>query len=147
MNFRKAYSLALALFFVITASGTLYAQTRLNEVMGKLVDSFAADARKANPNFTGFSAKDGEKLFRSTRMHSKKKELRSCTTCHTKNPAHQGRTKVGKKIAPVSPAVTPERFTNTKKVKKWFRRNCKWVLERECTPEEKGNYITYMMSL
>ena len=147
MNNKKVLSLALAVFFVIIASGTLYAETRLNDEMQQLVDTYAAEARAANPDFKGFSAEDGKKLFNSSRMHSKKKESRSCTKCHTKDPSRDGRTPVGKKIEPISPAVTPKRFTDPKKVKKWFRRNCKWVLERECTPEEKGNYITYMMSL
>lgn len=147
MKIKKVLSLALAVFFIITASGTLYAGTRLNDEMQQLVDTYVSQARAANSDFKGFSAEDGERLFNSSRMHTKKKESRSCTTCHTKDPSSDGRTKVGKKIEPISPAVTPERFTDPKKVKKWFRRNCKWVLERECTPEEKGNYITYMMSL
>jgi hypothetical protein len=147
MNTKKILSLALAVFFVITTCGALYGETRLNDEMQQLVDTYAVEARTLNSDFKGFSAEDGKKLFNSSRMHSKKKESRSCTKCHTKDPSSDGRTTVGKKIEPISPAVTPKRFTEPKKVKKWFRRNCKWVLERECTPEEKGNYITYMMSL
>ena len=112
-----------------------------------MVQGYAKEAVAADSGFKGFSADEGRKLFTASRMHSKKKESRSCTTCHTKDPSSMGRTKVGKKIDPISPAVTTDRFTDPKKVKKWFRRNCKWVFERVCTPEEKGNYITYMMSL
>ena len=35
---------------------------------------------------------------------------------------------------------------NQADVEKWFKRNCKQVLGRECTPAEKGDFITFMMS-
>jgi hypothetical protein len=47
----------------------------------------------------------------------------------------------------MAPSVNPARFTNTSKVEKWFKRNCKDVLNRECTAQEKGDVITYLMSL
>jgi hypothetical protein len=147
MKIRTRFLMALVAAFVFSASGTLYAETKPNGEIQQLVQGYAEEAAVADSGFKGFSANEGYKLFTATRIHSKKKESRSCTTCHTKDPSRVGKTKVGKKIDPISPAVTVERFTDPKKVKKWFRRNCKWVLERECTPEEKGNYITYMMSL
>lgn len=94
-----------------------------------------------------FSAEDGKKLFIAKKTHSQKNEERSCTTCHTSDPSKQGKTAVGKVIEPISPAVNKERFTDSKKVEKWFKRNCEWVFERECTPREKGDFIAYMMSL
>ncbi|MGZ3790026.1 MAG: DUF1924 domain-containing protein, partial [Bacteriovorax sp.] len=33
------------------------------------------------------------------------------------------------------------------KVQKWFKRNCNDVLERVCTPQEKGDFVKYMMSI
>jgi hypothetical protein len=71
----------------------------------------------------------------------------SCSTCHTSDPRNVGHTRVGKPIQPMAVSRNPNRFTDAAKVEKWFRRNCKSVLGRECTPTEKGNYITYMMSL
>ncbi len=44
-------------------------------------------------------------------------------------------------------SVNPERFTKTKKIKKWFKRNCKWAWGRECTAQEKGNFLTYFKGL
>jgi hypothetical protein len=41
---------------------------------------------------------------------------------------------------------TPDRYTDPKKVAKWFRRNCKSVLGRECTPLEKGDFLAFMMN-
>lgn len=114
----------------------------LNTEMLSLVSTFQKDA-----GVKAFSAEEGRKLFNSKRTHSQKNEERSCTTCHTADPSKQGKTVVGKVIEPISPAVNKERFTDPKKVEKWFKRNCEWVLERECTPKEKGDFITYMMSL
>jgi hypothetical protein len=39
-------------------------------------------------------------------------------------------------------AVTPSRFSDNKKVEKWFRRNCDDVFKRECTALEKGDFPT-----
>ena len=111
-----------------------------------LMDGYATEAKADDPSFNGFSAERGRELFYSKRMHSKGKQ-RGCTSCHTEDPTQVGRTQVGKRIEPISPAVTPERFTEARKVRKWFGRNCKWVLERQCTPREKGDFLTFMMSL
>lgn len=48
-------------------------------------------------------------------------------------------------VEPVS-AVSPARYTDPAKVEKWFRRNCTEVLGRECTPLEKGDWLTYVIS-
>jgi len=71
----------------------------------------------------------------------------SCITCHTPDPTATGRTRVGKPIAPMAVSRTPDRFTDAAKVEKWFLRNCRSVLGRECTSQEKGDYIAYMNSI
>lgn len=140
--------LLISSILVITVfAGAALAETKLTPEMTLLMDSYLVEAQKDDPSIKGFSAEEGKKLYYLKRMHSKKKKERSCTTCHTTDPTKSGKTPVGKVIDPVSPAVNKDRFTKTKKVKKWFRRNCKWVLERQCTAKEKGDYITYMMSL
>ena len=132
---------ALAAIVVLGAPLAVHAGS-LNPDMLLLISTFQKGA-----GVKAFSAEDGKKLFNSKRTHSQKNEERSCTTCHTADPSKQGKTVVGKVIEPISPAVTKERFTNPKKVEKWFKRNCEWVLERECTSKEKGDFITYMVSL
>jgi len=137
-----------AAFMVFTVfAGKCIAGTELNPEMAALMKTYLAEAQKADPSLRAFSAEEGKKLFYSKRMHSKKKEERGCTTCHTSKPENMGKTPVGKVIEPISPAVNKKRFTDPKRMKKWFRRNCKWVLERECTPREKGDFITFMISL
>lgn len=38
-------------------------------------------------------------------------------------------------------------FTDTAKVNKWFRRNCKDVLSRECSAGEKADVLAYLLNL
>ena len=44
-------------------------------------------------------------------------------------------------------AANKARFTDTPTVEKWFKRNCQDVLERECTAQEKGDFMTYVLSI
>ena len=38
-------------------------------------------------------------------------------------------------------------FTDTAKIEKWFKRNCKDVLERECSAAEKADVLSYLMGV
>ena len=92
-----------------------------------------------------FSAERGRVLF-SKRHGTGKPKLPSCTICHTKSPLNSGKTRVGKRIAPMALSRSKDRYSDLKKVEKWFRRNCKGVIGRECTSQEKGDFLTFMMS-
>jgi cytochrome c peroxidase len=70
---------------------------------------------------------------------------RSCASCHTKNLTQNGKhVKTNKAIDPMSPSINPERLADRKKVNKWLKRNCKWTLGRECTAQEKANFLVYI---
>jgi cytochrome c peroxidase len=72
----------------------------------------------------------------------------SCASCHTSQPMADGRhASTGKHIAPLAPAANPQRFTDAAKTEKWFRRNCKDVLGRECTAAEKADVLAWLLSL
>lgn len=72
----------------------------------------------------------------------------SCSTCHTDNPASGGRhSDTGKPIQPLSPAVNVKRFSNLQHVEENFTRHCHDIIGRDCTPQEKGDYITYLLSI
>ena len=72
----------------------------------------------------------------------------SCASCHGTPPTQQGKhASTGKTIAPLAPAFNPKAFTDTAKVDKWFRRNCKDVLARECSAGEKADVLAYLNSL
>jgi len=47
-------------------------------------------------------------------------------------------------LSPMALSVNPERFTDAKKIEKWFHRNCTWVLGRVCTAQEKSNILSYL---
>lgn len=69
-----------------------------------------------------------------------------CTTCHGATPQQGGQTRTGKAIDPMAVSITPDRFTDAAKVEKWFQRNCTGVIGRECTAQEKVDFISYMMT-
>ena len=72
-------------------------------------------------------------------------KVRNCSTCHGKDLRAPGKhTKSGKTIDPLAPSANKERLTDPKFIEKWFTRNCKWVLGRECTPQEKGDFLAYL---
>lgn len=105
--------------------------------------SFEREARQADPGFQGFSAERGRQFF--NRAHGSDW---SCASCHTEAPAGNGKhAKTGKSIQPLAPAANPERFTSAAKVEKWFKRNCNDVYARECTPQEKGDFISWIKTL
>ena len=110
-----------------------------------LLDSFATKARAADPDFAGFSASRGEALS-LTMFAQGKSETPACTTCHTDSPLKMGVTRAGKPIEPMAVSKTPNRYTDHRKVAKWFRRNCKSVLGRQCSPREKGDFLTFMIN-
>ena len=110
-----------------------------------ILNQYAAAAKAASPVFSGFSAKRGETLHLS-KFNGGKPDTPSCTTCHGDSPRSAGRSPAGKNIDPVAVSVSPARYTDPAKVEKWFRRNCTEVLGRECTPLEKGDWLTYVIS-
>ena len=86
-----------------------------------------------------FSEKAGQSLW------EKQENNRSCTNCHTNSVSKTGKhQRTGKEIKPMAPSVNPERLTEEKKIKKWLLRNCKWTFKRECTPQEKGDILTWL---
>jgi hypothetical protein len=105
--------------------------------------SFAAQAQQDNAAFSGFDASRGGQFFKSRHGGDW-----SCSTCHTDNPTAAGKHAVTEKaIEPLAPSANPARFTNAAKVEKWFKRNCKDVVKRECAALEKGDVLAYLLSL
>ncbi|MBT4889181.1 MAG: DUF1924 domain-containing protein [Rhodospirillales bacterium] len=100
--------------------------------------------REQAVDFKGFSSERGQNLFVSA-FSDGKPDIPSCTTCHTPSPTGTGKTRAGKIIEPMALSINNARYTDTVKTEKWFRRNCKSVMGRECTPREKGDFLTFMM--
>ncbi|HRP25976.1 DUF1924 domain-containing protein [Thauera sp.] len=108
-----------------------------------LIDRYAAEARAADPTFTGFSVERGETLHR-TRYGLGKPDTPACTSCHGDDTRGPGKTRTGKAIEPMAASVVATRYSDPAKVEKWFKRNCTEVLGRECSPREKGDWLAWM---
>lgn len=131
--------LAAALLF---AAGSAAADPARDSILADL----AAQAKQADATFAGFSAERGGAFFRAAQTGGDPKTP-ACAACHTDNPKMPGQNaKTGKPIDPMAVSANPARFTNKDDVEKWFHRNCKEVLGRECTAFEKGDFITFMVS-
>jgi hypothetical protein len=112
----------------------------------ELLKQYEVLAKLENPRFSGFSADRGASFFRTEHIHSDGKKV-SCSTCHTSDPRNQGKTRANKVIEPMATIVNPKRFTDEVKVEKWFGRNCNDVVERNCSAQEKGDYIQYLVNI
>ena len=131
----------LAGLALAAASG--FAPLAHSQTANDLLRALELTARTEQPAFAGFSVERGQAFF--TQRHGQEW---SCSTCHTSDPRAAGRhAMTGKTIQPLAPVANAARLTDPAKVDKWFRRNCKDVLARECTAAEKGDVIAYLISL
>lgn len=131
------------LWIALTLGALGSATNVLAETPQQMLDNYKTQAQAASATFKEFSAANGETFFKS--MHGSDW---SCATCHTSNPLNSGKhASTSKVIEPLSPNANAKRFTDSAKVEKWFKRNCKDVLSRECTAVEKGDVIAYLMAL
>lgn len=104
-------------------------------------DNYGALARQDNPAFAGFSAVAGRKLY-TTQV-----EALSCASCHTDSPMAEGYDiKTKWMIFPLAPSVNPRRLTDAANVEKWFSINCMDVFKRNCSAQEKGDLMAYLIS-
>ncbi|RME83880.1 MAG: DUF1924 domain-containing protein [Zetaproteobacteria bacterium] len=134
---------ALGVGILALALGIAGAAYAANEAIPEMLAKYRAEGAK------DFDPKRGEALwhkqFPAPADDEEGPKLRSCETCHGTDLTKPGKHyKTGKVIDPMAPSVNPERFSDPKKIRKWFRRNCKWVLGRECTPQEKGDVLVFL---
>ncbi len=134
----------------MTQHTTSFCTALLACLLGTATPAFAADT-SATQQLERWSAQAGapgnadrgQRLF-TTRQGGEW----SCSSCHDSPPTTPGKhASTGKPIAPLAPAFNREAFTETAKVDKWFRRNCKDVFSRECSAAEKADVMAYLLSL
>jgi hypothetical protein len=95
---------------------------------------------------SNFSVEQGKKNW-TKELKGEGGETLSCTTCHSDDLTKDGKHhKTGKLIKPMAPSANAERFTDAKKIEKWFKRNCNDVWNRECTAQEKGDILKFLLS-
>lgn len=130
----------LTLSVLLCGSGSASAAPR-----DDILRSLDSAARAADPAFTGFSAPRGQTLHTQA-FAGGKADTPACTSCHGATPRSSGRTPAGKAVEPMALSLSPSRYSDAAKVDKWFTRNCRDVLGRECTPREKGDWLSFMFS-
>lgn len=122
---------------LIAASGAALAETP-----NQIGEAYAA----AQGGGYHATAARGAEFF--SRKFNVSEKMPTCVTCHTDNPAQPGRHAItGKTIKPLAPAANAERLADPAKVEKWFTRNCKEVVGRECSAGEKADVIAYLASV
>jgi len=126
-----AFAVALAL------AGAVFAPLAQAATPAEMLAGYTAESGKPA------SAARGQQLF-TTRQGGEW----SCASCHGAVPTQAGRhASTDKAIKPLAPAFNPERFTDAAKSEKWFRRNCKDVMRRECSAAEKADMLGWLMTL
>ncbi|MEY8879335.1 MAG: DUF1924 domain-containing protein [Leptothrix sp. (in: b-proteobacteria)] len=121
---------------VLSAAASLAAPAEATTLASQL-DAYVAQSGQPA------SAQRGQQFFTS-----KHGQEWSCSSCHGQTPTGAGKhASTGKVIAPLAPAFEPTRFTDAAKTEKWFRRNCKDVLSRECSPAEKADVMAFLATL
>ena len=101
-----------------------------------LLKSYEAASAKASPA-------RGEQFFNA--RHGKEW---SCASCHENPPNHDTKHIVtGKVIKPLAPGANPMRFMDEAKAEKWFRRNCNDVLGQDCSPQEKADVLSWLLTV
>ena len=110
----------------------------------------ASDALSSQYKSAGAKDSDierGKKLWQQE-VKSKDNKVLSCGTCHGSDLSKSGKHRTTNKvIEPMAFSANQERFTDEKKIEKWFKRNCNDAWGRECSAQEKGDILKYLLSL
>lgn len=139
MNFTKA------LLFAAQASALALILAGLMQAWAHAADTSIAQevARWSSQAGTPAQVERGDVFF-----NSRHGGQWSCASCHGTPPTRAGKhASTGKVIDPLAPAFNPKGFTDQARVDKWLKRNCKDVLSRECTAQEKADVLAYLAQL
>jgi hypothetical protein len=124
---------------VICLLALLFAQAVHAAQLDELLNRYQQSASRP------FSAESGKAFWTTKHTPVAGEPARSCAVCHSADLKSTGKhINTGKIIQPMAPAVNSKRLTDSRKMEKWLLRNCKWVLGRECTAQEKGDVLTFM---
>jgi cytochrome c peroxidase len=116
----------------------------LAETPQQMLAGYAAEAGRSQPGFTP-SADRGRQFYSERRTAAEK--MPSCATCHTDDPTAAGKHVItGKHIEPMAPGAGSKRFSEPGKTEKWFGRNCKEVVGRDCSPAEKADLLRFLLT-
>jgi len=126
------------IFISLAISQTAFAT---NSSVTMLLDKYHSEG------VSQFDANKGKSMWHEQHIQKKTGKPVSCATCHTSDIRKTGsHIRTGKLIEAMSTITNPSRFQDTKKIEKWFKRNCKWTWGRECTAQEKGDFLLFFQS-
>ena len=139
------------------------------ETPEQIAERYAVQAREADPSLEGFSAEQGHAFYlekhplmgvgavscASCHRKDPREQVRAhrvdilCRACHVINDADHPDPKSAKKrfIEPFAPHANPERFRDYAHVEKFFHTNCMMMLKRDCTAREKGDLLTWLLTV
>ena len=111
-----------------------------NEVtVNSLMKSYKAQGAKEG------DANIGKKLWNTPFSGKAPFTERSCKSCHTANLKNKGEhLRTGKVLKPLAPSINNLSLSKVKKVNKWFKRNCKWTIGKECSAQEKADILAFI---
>lgn len=137
--------LAVVLFVALGMS-SLPAHANVDDAK-KFAETYANHVKAIDPAYK-LTAEAGRAFFTKKYARRKDNKEESCSSCHTDNPMNKGKhVDTGKAIQPLSPVANPARFSDLQKVETKFKKHCNNIIGRDCTPQEKGDYITYLLSV
>ena len=127
------------MIFVVLVSTYVNSVLAENTSIDTLLQAYASQG------VTEVDAEQGKYLWKKTFQSNGEYAERRCASCHTEDLTAPGKhIKTNKLIEPMAPSVNPQRLTDQKKIEKWFKRNCKWTMGRECTVQEKADFLLYL---
>jgi cytochrome c553 len=146
-SLKSSHCLLAALLTIFSVSASADVATAQ-----KIADKYAAAAKAIDSTYAGPSAEEGKVFFNREVIQFKGDvnalgKAIACASCHTANPADAGKHIVtGKLIKPLSPHINKKRFQSTRDVEKNFTKHCNEVVGSDCSPQEKANYIAYLLT-
>lgn len=133
---RRPWRLLPALLIAVGTAAAAQTQTP-----AQILDSYAKKAGAPA------SAERGQKFF-TQRFQGSNNLFESCTDCHGSKPTARGKDAVSEKpIEPLAPAANRKRLTDPNKVDNYLRINCKDVVGRDCTAQEKADVLAWLVGL
>lgn len=135
----KINTFSVLILFSLSSGLSLNQAQANNDVVDELLKTYVSQgSTKAN-------AEQGKLMWQKTFKRKSGIKERSCASCHTQDLTASGKhVKTNKSIKPMSPSVNSQRLSKIKKVEKWFKRNCKWTFNRECSSQEKSDFLVYI---
>lgn len=110
-----------------------------------LVDLYGQEAK--NRNSKSKLTSEAGRAFYIKKVNVDGKDV-SCSSCHTDDPTKDGKhTETGKLIKPLALSANPDRFSDQAKVEKNFMKHCRDLYGHDCSAQDKGDYLTYLLSV